>query len=82
MLVPGLTRSFEDSFDQPMALARRFSKKRFRPGTPVIIRACQGQIVREPQSRYWTICALAGVSLYGDAGELLRFGIEAQSQSR
>ena len=55
--------------------------------TTVIIMACQKQSVRnfwlshqQPNS-YHTICALAGVSLYSDTDELLRFGIEGKSSS-
>ena len=70
-------RSFGKSFGRPMVAASRFTEKRFRPFTSVISRASQRQSARhfwwshQQPNEYRTRCALAGVSLYDDAGELV-----------
>ena len=79
MLVTVPKRSFDKSFRRPIMAAMRFPKKCFSTVTLVISRACQRQSVRhfsrsrQPRSGYRTLCALAGVSLYGGAVELVRF---------
>ena len=87
-LVPDIKVGFGVASDPPIHAFKPVSKARFMSGTPVILSSIHGHLYQAVQSlnltrsEYRTKRALAGVSLYGGAGELLRFGIEARSRSR
>ena len=87
-LVPDIKVGFGVASDPPIHAFKPVSKARFMSGTPVILSSIHGHLYQAVQSlnltrsEYRTKRALAGVSLYGGAGELLRFGIEARSLSR